>query len=149
MKEIAINELIGLTPTKTNISIVTQQLVQPILDGNENATEFAVKCQFVIDTVTESMKIAKGIALKNNVPISCLGAKIEVTETGIEYDYASNLLWQSINENLEKLLKDKKEIEEKIKMATKINSTIMDGDEIVASPVVKKSTTTLKITLGK
>jgi hypothetical protein len=34
-------------------------------------------------------------------------------------------------------------------MATKIGNDILDGDEIVASPVKKTSTTILKITLGK
>jgi len=34
-------------------------------------------------------------------------------------------------------------------MATKINSDILQGDEIIASPVTKESTTSIKIKLGK
>ena len=46
-------------------------------------------------------------------------------------------------------IKKRKVIEEQIKTATKSNYMILNGDEIIASPVTKKSTTSIKITLAK
>ena len=94
------------------------------------------------------MKIAKDSAKLDNKTV-VLGATVEVAESGVKYDYSKNETWQSIEKELAPILARKKDIEEKIKMATKIGNSILDGDEIIASPVKKTSTTVLKITLGK
>ncbi len=150
MQEIQVNEITKLTPTKTNVLVVAQEMTEPILNGDVDAIEFSVRCQFGIDCLTQAMKIAKENSLNNFAgKSSVLGATVEVAETGVKYDYSTNEIWKSIEAELAPILERKKDIEDKIKMATKINADILQDDEIVASPVTKKSTTSLKITLGK
>lgn len=152
MKQIVLNEITGLTPTKTNIDVVSKEMTEPIINGEIDAIEFSVRCQFAIDTLTECLKIAKPHALALiDKETTMLGAKLEKAESGVKYDYSANQQWQEIEAKLEPLLKEKKTIEERIKMATKIGNSILDeySGEIIASPVAKISTTILKITLGK
>jgi len=130
--------------------VVAQEMTEPILNGDVDAIEFSVRYQFGIDCLTQAMKIAKENSLNNFAgKSSVLGATVEVAETGVKYDYSTNEIWKSIEAELAPILERKKDIEDKIKMATKINADILQDDEIVASPVTKKSTTSLKITLGK
>lgn len=151
MEQIQVKELTSLTPTKTNVDIVSRELTQGIIDGEVDAIEFSVRCKFAIETLKKSLDIAEEVALKKGVSkgTTMLGASLEESESGIKYDYSSNNIWQQIEEKLKPLLEQKKAIEDKIKMATKIGNDILDGDEIIASPVKKTSTTILKITLGK
>jgi len=152
MKQIVLNEITGLTPTKTNIDVVSKEMTEPIINGEIDAIEFSVRFQFALDTITECLKIAKPYALKCiDKETTMLGAKLEKAESGVKYDYSANQQWQEIEAKLEPLLKEKKTIEERIKMATKIGNSILDeySGEIIASPVAKISTTILKITLGK
>jgi hypothetical protein len=152
MKQIVLNEITGLTPTKTNIDVVSKEMTESIINGEVDPIEFSVRLQFAIDTLTECLKIAKPYALKSiDKETTMLGAKLEVAESGVKYDYSANHQWQEIEAKLEPLLKEKKTIEERIKMATKIGNSILDeySGEIIASPVAKISTTVLKITLGK
>jgi len=146
--EIEVKEITKLTPTKTNVSIVAQEMTEPILNGDVDPIEFSVRCQFGINVLTEAMKIAKDSAKLDNKAV-VLGATVEVAETGVKYDYSTNETWQSIEKELAPILARKKDIEDKIKMATKTGTDLLQGDEIIASPVTKTSTTILKITLGK
>ena len=152
MKEIILNDITNLTPSKTNIEIVSKEMTESIINGEVDAIEFSVRCQFAIDTLTECLKIAKPYALKSiDKETTMLGAKLEVAESGVKYDYSANQTWKEIETKLDPLLKEKKAIEDKVKMATKIGNSIIDENsgEIVASPVAKTSTTILKITLAK
>lgn len=138
-----------LTPTKANIDVVSSELTLPVINGNIDAVEFSIRCAFWIECLTKAKKDVQDIAI-NNVH-NILGAKVEVVEAGTKYDYSQNENWNEINNNLAPFLLQKKDIEDKIKMATKIGNSIIDENsgEIIASPVKKESTTTLKITLGK
>ena len=150
MQEIQVNEITKLTPTKTNVLVVANEMTEPILNGEVDAVEFIVRCQFGINVLTESMKIAKQNALKSFTGNrTVLGAKVEVIETGIYYNYSGNYEWKKLDDKIKKLIEKRKVIEEQIKTATKSNSMILQGDEIIASPVTKGSTTSIKITLGK
>ena len=149
-QEIEVKEITKLTPTKTNVLVVAKEMTEPILNGDVDAIEFSVRCQFGIDCLTQAMKIAKENSLTNfSGKASILGATVESAETGVKYDYSTNETWKSIEAELAPILARKKDIEDKIKMATKIGADILQDDEIVASPVTKTSTTSLKITLGK
>lgn len=148
MQEIQVNDITKLTPTKTNVLVVANEMTEPILNGEVDAIEFIVRCQFAINVLAEAMKITKDSSKLDGKAV-VLGATVEVVETGTKYDYSSNEIWKSIEAELAPILARKKDIEDKIKMATKINSDILQGDEIIASPVKKESTTSIKITLGK
>lgn len=153
MEQIQVQELTKLTPTKTNVEVVSRELTQGIIDGEVDAIEFSVRCKFAIETLKKSLDIAEEVALKKGVSkdTKMLGASLEESESGIKYDYSQNEAWNQIVAELKPLLEKKTELEEKIKNATKMGQSIINEDtgEIIASPVKKTSTTILKITLGK
>ena len=81
------------------------------------------------------------------------GAKIEITETGVKYDYSVIPSWQNVQRKIDALKELQKSIEGKAKFASE-KSPYIDCDtetgeqtEIIAIP--KTSTTAIKITLGK
>lgn len=150
MQEIQVNEITKLTPTKSNIKRAADILSAAVKDGYINPVEAAIKLKFMQDVLDAAYKEIMP-ELMNNVKnkTTYLGATLEPAETGTKYDYSSNEIWKSIEAELAPILARKKDIEDKIKMATKINSDILQGDEIIASPVTKESTTSIKITLGK
>ena len=103
MQEIQVNEITKLTPTKTNVLVVANEMTEPILNGEVDAVEFIVRCQFGINVLTESMKIAKQNALKSFTGNrTVLGAKVEVIETGIYYNYSGNYEWKKLDDKIRK-----------------------------------------------
>lgn len=81
------------------------------------------------------------------------GARIEVTETGVKYDYSVIPSWHNVQRKIDALKELQKSIEGKAKFASE-KSPYIDCDtdtgeqtEIIAIPRV--STTAIKITLGK
>jgi len=80
MQEIQVNEITKLTPTKTNVLVVANEMIEPILNGEVDAIEFSVRCQFAINVLTEAMKIAKDSS-KLDVKSVVLGATVEFVET--------------------------------------------------------------------
>lgn len=81
------------------------------------------------------------------------GARIEVTETGVKYDYSVIPSWHNVQRKIDALKELQKSIEGKAKFASEA-SPYIDCDtetgeqtEIVAIP--RTSTTAIKITLGK
>ena len=133
-------------PTKANIHIVAENLLKPTKDGTMDKAEVAVRAKFLVEVFRQ---VLKGIEINENQ--TCLGAKIEVCEVGIDYDYKSDPTWLSIKEQIEPLLKKLKEQEEFIRIATKKGKAILNTDtgEVDAMPVKKTSDTSFKITLGK
>lgn len=133
-------------PTKENIPIVAEKLLKPTKDGTMNKVEVAVRAKFLVEVFNQ---VLKGIEI--NESQTCLGAKIELCDVGIKYDYSSDPTWLSIKEQIEPLNKKLKEQEEFIRIATKKGKAILNTDtgEVDAMPVKKTSDTSFKITLGK
>lgn len=138
----------NLTPTKTNIQVVSNELAEPVKHGFIDASEFSVRCEFWIKALEMAKKEVQDIAIQN--PNSTLGAKVEVVEAGVKYDYSQNENWQIIEMQIKPLREKQKALEKEIALSTKMGKMIIDDDgEVVASPVPRTSTTSLKITLAK
>lgn len=153
MKEIIL--LNEITPTKSNIDIVSSALCRKVIDGEMNAVDFAVKSKWLTEVLTKATKEIKEYSLtevqKYGKECNVLGAKVEVAETGTKYDYACDEKWREIYERMKPIEDELKAQQEKIKLATKIGADSVDTDsgEIVARKVIKTSETIIKITLGK
>lgn len=136
-------------PTKENVEILANQIILPIVDGEINEIDFLVKSEFILQVVKNVQdKVKKSSNLINKMTL--FGATIEPVEAGTKYNYKSNQTYNEIKAKIEPLEIKLKALEEKIKMATKLNTNLMDDDgTITASPVERTSTSTIKITLGK
>jgi len=138
-------------PVKSNIDSLANELTEGVASGFVNPLEFLVKIEFLSKVIEQAKKQVKELALQNlTQPQEVFGAKIELAETGVKYDYSQSESWQSIKAQIEPLETELKAIEEQIKMATKIGKSIVDEStgELI-SPVQKTSTASIKITLGK
>ena len=138
-------------PVKANINILANELTDGVASGFVNPLEFLVKIEFLTKVLEQAKKQVKDLAVQSlSSNESLFGAKIELAETGVKYDYSQSESWQSIKAQIEPLETELKAIEEQIKMATKIGKSIVDEStgELI-SPVQKTSTASIKITLGK
>lgn len=134
-----------LMPTKSNIDVVAQNILQPINDGIMDKHEVLVRGKFIIECINKALK-----QIEVTESTTYLGSKIEVVEAGTKYNYSENELWSELENEKEPIIKAQKELEELIKIATKKGVAISNpetGETIL--PVLKTSTTSLKITLGK
>lgn len=148
---ITIKELGELTPSKANIEVVSNQLAETVKNGNADPIEFAIRLKFIKECLDASMALIQDDLIKAIGNSTTLyGAKVEVAESGVKYDYASNEQWKELESKIKPLKEAQKSIEEQIKMATKVGKSFVDEStgELI-SPVSKTSTTTVKITLSK
>lgn len=77
------------------------------------------------------------------------GAKIEACEAGVQYDYSGDASWRFINEQLQQLALQKKEVEERLKSIApgRIGVDHETGEVIEGAKKISKST--YRITLKK
>jgi len=152
MKLITTTELGELTPTKSNVEVVSADIAKVVHDGNADPVEFAVRCKFAIEVLTKAMDSIKEIATeKLKSSTTFMGAKVEVVEVGTKYNYSQDHVWKDLKDMMAPLEVQLKNQEERIKMATKIGASLINEDtgEVIATKVEKSSTTSIKITLGK
>ncbi len=146
-----IKKIEATMPVKSNVDVLANELTDGVTSGNVNPLEFLVKIEFLTKVLEQAKKQVKDLAVQSlSSNESLFGAKIELAETGVKYDYSQSESWQSIKAQIEPLETELKAIEEQIKMATKIGKSFVDETtgEVIA-PVQKTSTTGIKITLGK
>lgn len=77
------------------------------------------------------------------------GAKIEMCEAGVSYDYSHSSEWNNINEHIRQLQEHKKTVEDKLKQIAP-GSMAVDPEtgEVLEGPL-KRSTSTYRITLAR
>jgi len=146
-----IKKIETIMPVKSNIDSLANELTEGASSGFVNPLEFLVKIEFLTKVLEQAKKQVKELALQNlTQPQELFGAKVEVAETGVKYDYSQNEIWQELKDKMQPLEDELKKVEEQIKMATKIGKSIVDEStgELI-SPVQKTSTASIKITLGK
>lgn len=139
-------------------------MAENLINGVNNGEIDPLKLQVFFAAVEKMAKAVKDAVRDNSVDEvlsrsddgkSCkvAGARIEVTETGVKYDYSVIPSWQNVQRKIDALKELQKSIEGKAKFASE-KSPYIDCDtetgeqtEIVAIP--RTSTTAIKITLGK
>ena len=139
-------------------------MAESLINGVNNGEIDPLKLQVFFAAVEKMAKAVKDAVRDNSVDEvmsrsddgkSCkvAGARIEVTETGVKYDYSVIPSWQNAQRKIDALKDLQKSIEGKAKFASE-KSPYIDCDtesgeqtEIVAIP--RTSTTAIKITLGK
>lgn len=77
------------------------------------------------------------------------GAKIEICEAGVQYDYSNNAEWRGLDERINELQQEKKLLEEKLrKIAPGRMAVDPETGEVIEGPM-KTSKSTYRITLSK
>lgn len=141
--------------SKKQISELARQSVDNVLeDGNAEqvAEALAVMEEFVkqvrkderfIDTLRDELIKHHG-AIKTTS-----GAKIEMCEAGVTYDYSEDATWRFINDQINRMIEQRKELEEKLRRigAGKMVADHETGEVMVGA--FKQSKSTYRITLSK
>jgi predicted heme/steroid binding protein len=142
-----------LKPTKTDIKIATDILIQQVDNGEVNPIDAALQLKVMEEFVKDAREklnkytideLYKYQACKVNI----YDAKIEIAETGVKYDYSTDLVWQKLkqdNELTSSALKEREDLLKKIPAG----SQLVDENGEVATGPTKTSTTSYKITLAK
>ena len=142
-----------LKPTKTDIKIATDMLIQQVDNGEVNPIDAALQLkvleEFVKDAREKLNKYTIDELYKHQSgKVNIYDAKIEIAETGVKYDYSTDIVWQRLkqeNEATASALKTREELLKKIPSG----SQLVDEDGEVATGPTKISTTSYKITLAK
>ena len=77
------------------------------------------------------------------------GAKIEICEAGVSYDYSNNGEWRELDEQIKLLTEQRKAVEEKLRMVAPSRMAVdPETGEVIEGPV-KSSKSTYRITLSR
>jgi predicted heme/steroid binding protein len=81
--------------------------------------------------------------------ITTSGAKIEVCEAGVSYDYSNNGEWRELEEQIKALQEKKKEVEEKLRKVAPGRMAVDPETGEVIEGAFKTSKSTYRITLAR
>lgn len=146
--------------TSAAVKAVSERVINALNEGEGDP----LKVQIFLTAVEKVAKMVKdGIRelcvdavesrADNAKSMTLAGARIEITETGVKYDYSVIPSWQNVQRKIDALKELQKQIEGKAKFASE-QSPYIDCDtetgeqtEIIAIP--RTSTTAVKVTIGK
>jgi hypothetical protein len=141
--------------TKKQIAEMADQSVSTVLErGNvfEVAEALAAMEEFVknvrkderfVDFLRDELNKHRGRLTTNS------GARIEICEAGVSYDYSSNSEWRQLDQQVKMLTDQRKSVEEKLrKLAPGKMAVDPETGEVSEGPA-KTSKSTYRITLSK
>ncbi len=141
--------------TKAEISTLARQSVASLLEeGNviQVAEALASMEEFVkaVRKNEDYIEFLREELSKNNGRLSTpSGAKIELCEAGVSYDYSENAEWNEINEQVNYWQSRKKQLEEKLRRIAPGKMTVDPETGEVLEGVNKTSRSTYRITLAR
>lgn len=146
-------QLQNLKPTKSDIKIASDMIIQQVESGEANPIEVALQLKVLEELVKETREKLNEYTLAElqkhpQSKSSIHGAKIETAETGVKYDYSGDSAWAELkarNELSATMLKQREDILKKIPAGF---SLVDENGEAAIGPT-KTSTTSYKITLAK
>ena len=141
--------------TKKQVAELADQSVGNVLEeGNvfQVAEALAAMEEFVknvrkderfVEFLREELVKNRGRLITNS------GARIEVCEAAVSYDYSANGEWRELDEQIKNLSEQRKAVEEKLKKLAPGRITVdPETGEVIEGPV-KTSKSTYRITLSK
>ena len=146
--------------TAANVKAVSERIIDAIYDGEIDPLKVQVffsaveKVGKAVKDGIRDLSVDEIIKRSNDgKTLGVAGARLEIAETGVKYDYSVIPSWQNVQRKIDALKELQKQIEGKAKFASE-KSPYIDCDtetgeqtEIVAIP--RTSTTAVKVTIGK
>ena len=81
--------------------------------------------------------------------VTTSGAKVELCEAGVSYDYSNNGEWRELDEQIKILTEQRKALEEKLRLLTPGRMAVdPETGEVIEGPM-KSSKSTYRITLSR
>ena len=147
--------LIGEGLNKTQIRDLADRSVEKVLEeGNvfSVAEALAVMDEFV-KTVRKDERYVQflrdELVKHHGRTVTASGAKLEMCEAGVTYDYSHNSEWQMLEENIKLLQEQKKGLEEKLRKIAPGRIGVDHETGEVLEGAMKTSKSTYRITLAR
>lgn len=150
----------GELATIASVKAMTENLINGVNNGEIDP----LKLQVFFAAVEKMAKAVKDAVRESSVDEvlsrsddgkSCkvAGAKIEIAETGVKYDYSVIPSWQNVQRKIDALKELQKQIEGKAKFASEqspyIDCDTETGEQTEITAIPRTSTTAVKVTIGK
>lgn len=161
------NELTGLMKyiqplqlSKSKAEENSYSIYEMVVGGEASALDLSTKLQYISDVCLEARKLIRQHAVQEmdmydkKEEVSINGAKVEVGETGVKYDYSTcnDKEWADLmngEEIIANRRKDREKFLRSIKKPMGIANEATEGETMMVNPPVKSSTTNVKITFPK
>jgi hypothetical protein len=148
------NNLLSSVTGREQVELMHQEFRIQIEEGNINPLEFAIKARMIIkaleQTLTDTQYLAINEQEKHGKTAEMFGAVATTSEMGVKYDYEScnDIEWIILKENVERTTEMLKAREKWLRSLTKPENIVdANGEIITITPPIKRSTTTLKVTM--
>jgi len=146
-------QLQNLKPTKADIKIASDRIIQQVESGEVNPIEIALQLKVIEELIKETREKLNEYAIyelqKHPAGKSSIhGAKIETAETGVKYDYSGDSTWAELKARSDESTSALKQREDILKKIPAGFSLVDENGEAAIGPS-KSSTTSYKITLAK
>lgn len=147
--------LSGITG-RLQVKALEEAFTLQIEEGYTNPLEFTVRAKMLIEALQKTLDNTKELAMqeqsKHGKRAEVFGAEVQQVEAGVKYDYTvcnDPILaeLQKLHEESNRELKNRELFLKSLREPCTIVTT--DGEIVTINPPVKRSTTTLKITLTK
>lgn len=142
--------------TKTQIAHLAKQTIDNILEDPTNIFQVAEAIAAMEEFAKQVRKneqyveILRDELIKNNGKASTAsGAKLEICEAGVNYDYSPDAGWCALDQEIQELIERRKELEEKLRRIAPGKMWVDDETAEVFEGPLKISKSTYRITLGK
>lgn len=153
--ETALSTIKLLPFSKQQVSIFSDQLKDSLENGHIDPLELAVYFKAIEETIKQvkatMSKLAVNEAEKYGKSFQFKGAKIDVRENGVKYDYSKSgdIDWERLNSEINSLTSRQEEREDFIKSLKQPMTAVYEetGETYTIYPPVKKSTTSIVISL--
>lgn len=142
----------NLVVLKNDFTSALERIVDSVLEGEESALRLSV----IIKAMETALDNAKGkiqdvamseAELYGERSFKDHGARFNLTEAGIKYDYSQSTSWSSLQSTIEEARNRQKAIEEQMKKASEHTPYIDAESGEVITGVPKQSKKIIKITL--
>jgi hypothetical protein len=142
--------------TKTQINKLAKQSVENILDDTsfifQMAEAIAAMEEFARQVRKDErfVEVLRDEIIKHNGKAeTASGAKLEICEAGVSYDYSQDASWRSLEQEIQELTEKRKALEEKLRRIGPGKMWVDDETGEVYEGALKVSKSTYRITLGK
>lgn len=149
--EIESDKLLEPTLSKKEINSLITTVVSEVNEGYRNPLETVVKLKAISKVAdgicSDIMEQATNEASKYSKNEKVYGAKIDVRESGVKYDYSRSQTWRDLVEEKQALEAQIKEVEAAMRVASEHNPYVdITTGEVFTTPAPKQSKTIVAVT---
>lgn len=141
--------------SKRQIAFMANQSIQNVLEEGTvfQVAEALAAMEEFVKTVRKDERyiqfLRDELTKHNGRLVTTSGAKIELCEAGVTYDYSNDAAWRAIDEEIKNLQEQKKKREEVLRKVTAGRMAVDPETGEITEGAIKSSKSTYRITLAK